>query len=496
MPIKQLVLEPAINVDWSHRPLQVQLKYGNKPKLVFVNDIWLEDLQQQNGQDITMLSENNVELLLTNSMLQKNSNLKKLVESYFNLDQNTEYPFNKNTLLLFLKLLAITAVEQKKEPLLVLKNWFKITSNKLGEEFGKIKLENDSKQLHQALEVFASNPKYTEAIINFLWSIHGENKIVSGQDILSLKKTLVAPVSELKAKSYKYLLFSFCNYNKGEVFLDTNVDIALFKPLLVDSRADLYIYRYAESNDLETSYLASQASNIWSSMQNKNQSTFMAWLTNMNPQALDKYSVRDFDSITTDSPYNLYVGRYFSYKNGDLVMCSYDSKSNKWLKNKFDLFYIRKNTIEKNKVSLEEINEDLNKVLNKLSEVNTSKDNENNDSNSELKPIMELDKKLNTLSSKIDNILHDQESDNSVDNKQHEEKYYELLKDLSKKITDIQEKMSNFSPQSFIDPEESSNEWADITRSNDINKQFNDALSKQDNEDKGFIDFDSELNKD
>ncbi|MBD5316867.1 MAG: hypothetical protein HDS11_04275 [Bacteroides sp.] len=92
--------------------------------------------------------------------------------------------------------------------------------------------------------------------------------------------------------------------------------------------------------------------------------------------------------------------------------------------------------------------------------------------------------------------MHDQESDNSVDNKQHEEKYYELLKDLSKKITDIQEKMSNFSPQSFIDPEESSNEWADITRSNDINKQFNDALSKQDNEDKGFIDFDSELNKD
>lgn len=490
MSIKQLVLEPAINVDWNHRPLQVQLNYSKKPKLVFINDIWLNDLKQQNEKEVMSLSDNNAELLLTKSILQKNSNLKKLVESYFNLDRNTEYPFNKNTLLLFLKLLAITADEQKKEPLVVLKNWFKVTLNKLGDEFSKIKLENTSKQLQQALEVFASNPKYTEAIINFLWSIHGENEVVANQDILSLQKTLVAPVSELKVKSYKYLLFSFCNYINSDVLLDTEVDMSLFKPLLFDSKANLYIYRYAESNDLETSFLASQAANIWSSMQNRNQSTFMAWLTNINPEALDKYSVRDFESITVDSPYNLYVGRYFSYKNGDLVMCSYDSESNKWLTNKFNLFYIRENTIEKDKVSLETIYEELNKVAKNLANFDSSKDKEHNTS------INEVDKKLNTLSSKLDNIFDYYHGDETANNKQNDKKYYELLDDLSEKVSDIQQKISNFKTSRFIDTEDGSNEWNDITGSTDINKQFTEALSKQDKENKEFIDFDSELNKD
>ena len=131
MTVQQLVVDPNICFDWKRRPLAANIAVNKKPKILVVNDLWLNDLKQANANEIYLSNSENAELIFSKDVVLKNNELNLLVESYFSLDLHKKYPFNRKTLLMFLKLIVVASENDKADYLDILKKWYRSTKDDL-----------------------------------------------------------------------------------------------------------------------------------------------------------------------------------------------------------------------------------------------------------------------------------------------------------------------------------------------------------------------------
>lgn len=454
MTVQQLVVDPNICFDWKRRPLAANIAVNKKPKILVVNDLWLNDLKQANANEIYLSNSENAELIFSKDVVLKNNELNLLVESYFSLDLHKKYPFNRKTLLMFLKLIVVASENDKADYLDILKKWYRSTKDDLNNIFTDLSRVSKSKPLSQAIEVFKANPKYTEQMMDFLWSLHGTHKANSQYFIGSKSRTIVIPATRLKKNSYEYMLLVFALYHNYDVLLDSNVRYDLFKDFLSNSKASLYIYRQSTDNQSEIANIASYTSDMWSCAQNSNQEIFIGWSSKNAIRALKEYSINDFSRLHIKSPYNTYVGRYYAIQEQDLVLAKYDDKNHGWIMSPFDIGYITENTIDKDKIYLSDVQ---NEILN-LTEIITNLSKSSFTSDTDGKEIEKI-----------------------------ENNYFEKIKELLNSLEEKIEQVTNTSKDNSLD----SSAWSNDLTSSEVNRQFEEALSKQDSSEAEYTDFDS-----
>ena len=290
--------------------------------------------------------------------------------------------------------------------------------------------------------------------MDFLWSLHGTHKANSQYFIGSKSRTIVIPATRLKKNSYEYMLLVFALYHNYDVLLDSNVRYDLFKDFLSNSKASLYIYRQSTDNQSEIANIASYTSDMWSCAQNSNQEIFIGWSSKNAIRALKEYSINDFSRLHIKSPYNTYVGRYYAIQEQDLVLAKYDDKNHGWVMSPFDIGYITENTIDKGKIYLSDVQ---NEILN-LTEIITNLSKSSFTSDTDGKEIEKI-----------------------------ENNYFEKIKELLNSLEEKIEQVTNTSKDNSLD----SSAWSNDLTSSEVNRQFEEALSKQDSSEAEYTDFDS-----
>ncbi len=411
--IERLTLTPPISEMWSMNPISsFFINKEERSKLIVLNDYNLKYLKEPDDSINLMKQTSNVELLLS-SDLSSISELKKLVTTYFCLEEINKYSFNKNILLLFVRAWVISSDYKAKNMLKKLKEWFEFSNDQLVNEFAGLKDRINDEQIKKAVSVFSQSPGFTNSIIKFLWSVHGHQainlkncKFVSIED----NKVSVIPVSLLKqSRKYYYLVLRFAFLHKINVILDSDLELKSFLSKLNYFNATIYLFRYYNSPSQELNYLASNANDVWSCSQNTEQSVFCAWVASNCSSALRDFSLGLLNRIAYDTPYLQFTGRYLIVRNETLSLAKFDDQQNDWIAVPFDVRRIIKQTADKNKLSLNDVADSINS-LKKIIEETSNKEDENKESDITLTDILNV---LKNLKDRVDQVL-DKEDDSFI----------------------------------------------------------------------------------
>lgn len=360
MPIRQFVLEPPIAIDWNHRPISSQLKLDKNSKLLILNDSSIDDLAQSAEQkhiNVVFCDQlKRPELLLTPEVVGNNQKLNTLVDTYFSLKLSHNVKFSRGSLTLFLRIMFCASDKTYHGILDVLKKWFEAPKDELAKLISKVKVDKKLvlPKIDKAILTFAKATDYTEAILSFLWKLHGANAWDKKQakEVNSLNtpgQITVLPTSVFKEDTYFYALFIYGVKSHIEVYIDSDVPFTLIQPYLKVKADSFSIARYANSDPAELAFIASKAENMLSSAQIPDQSLFFAWLAYKDAAALAKYSLKDINRLLSESPYVTYVGMYFTLIKSQFCLTQYNITKYRWLSQPFDLKYIISKTIDKNK---------------------------------------------------------------------------------------------------------------------------------------------------